>query len=100
MAKTTRFQTDERLWLWLALGLFLLSWCFPAMGTKGGLVRPIVWLWEIIAAVFSSRMDWRTFFGASAALIIFSCISAIASIVAAWLIHCVIVMVRSKASEE
>ena len=97
--KIARFQTDHRLWLWIALVLFLVSCCFPLIGTKGDPVRPVVWLWGVLLAAFDSSISFRELFGISAVLIIFACISAIASIVAAWLIQCVVVIIGMKKSE-
>ena len=97
---TTRFQTDRRLWLWIALSLFLVSWCRPLSLTMDGSVRPIVWLWEVILAAFdSSIISSRQLFDIKAVLIIFTCISAGASLIAAWLIQCVVVIIRTKKNE-
>jgi hypothetical protein len=95
--KNKRFQTDRRLWLWVALALFLISWCFPLIGVKGNnSVRPIVWLWGLVASLFQSDFSAREFFGMSVVLIFFVCFSGVASIVAAWFVQCIVVMVRTK----
>src|SRR5215469_8657644 len=90
--KLTRYQTDNRIWLWMALSLFLVSWCFPLPDSA----PPFVWLWGIIAAAFHSDLSFPAFFGVSAVLIGFACISTLVSMTIAWLIQCVVVIVRSK----
>ena len=97
--KTTRFETNQRLWLWIALSLFLLSWCFPLIGSKGHGVYPIIFLWGVILAAFDPTISFGELFGVSAILILFASISAVASVVAAWLIQCVVVIIRTKKTE-
>jgi hypothetical protein len=94
--KITRFQTDHRLWLLIALALLLVSWCFPIMPVKGDWMRPVVFLWGLLAAIFHSDLSGRELFGVSAVMILFACLSAIVSIVVAWFIQCAIVIARAK----
>ena len=93
--KNKIFQTDRRLWLSIAFVLAAIGWFFPLIGMKGGSERPIVWLWAIVSSVFKPDFRTNEFIGMSAALVFFICWSTIASLMAAWLIHCIIVIVRT-----
>jgi hypothetical protein len=96
--KLTRFQTDQRLWMRIALALFVASWLFLRAGIKSTTYVPVVLLWEWIVAIFRADPA-REIFGVGATLFLFGCISAITSIFVAWFLHCAVVVVRTKKRE-
>jgi hypothetical protein len=97
--KTTRFQTDQRLWMWIALVLTVACWCFLRTGLKTANYVPVVLLREWIVAIFRADGSAGDIFYVGAALLMFGCVSGIASIVAAWFLHCAVVIARTKRRE-
>jgi hypothetical protein len=97
--KNKDFKTDQRLWLWIAFVLFAIAWFFPLIGMKGGAERPVVWLWQLISSLFQADFRANEFIGMSACLVFFICWSTIASLIAGWFIHCVIVILRTIKNE-
>ena len=91
--KLTRYQTDNRLWLRIALVLFLLSWWFPFFDI--GPARPIGLLWYIVTSPVRSEFSIGELFGV-VQLVFFSCVFGIPAIAAAWLIQCAVVIVKTK----
>ena len=92
--KTTQFQTNSRLWLRIAFVLFLLSFCFTRIDIKSDSNPPVVWFWGVVVAVFQG--DFREAFGLSVILILFACFSVVVSLVFAWLIQCVVVIIQTR----
>ena len=92
--KATRFQTDRRLWLWIAAALFVAMWCFVPIGIKSDTYRPVVLLWDLIGYIFSA--DRREVFGVGAMLFIFGCMSAIVAAVIAWPLQGLVVFLRHR----
>jgi hypothetical protein len=94
--KNISFQTDRRLWLLIGFTFFVASWFFPLIAIKSDSMSPAVWLWGIISSLFyPGSFDSREFFGVITVLVIFSFFSAVLSLVAAWLIQCIIVIIRT-----
>ena len=80
--KTTRFQTDRRLWFLIAVALVAVMWCFVPIGIKSETYRPVVLLWDWIGCIFSA--DRREVFGVGVTLLVFACMSCIVAAVVAW----------------
>jgi len=93
--KNIRFQTDYRLWLWIALALFLASWCFPIIPDKAGgtPIERVIWLVNFAA-------DGNTTFNHILAVVSEQTIfSMIVSILLAWPIQVAVVIVRTTKRE-
>ena len=89
-----RFQTNSRLWLRISLVLFLISLCFPFIDVKSESKPPIVWLWEAVIAAFQG--DFGEAFGLIVIVILWISFFIVASVVLAWPIQSVIVVVRTR----
>jgi hypothetical protein len=92
--KIKQFQTGLRLWLWISFGLFMGSLLFMHIGIMSDSMTPVAWMWHAIQAVFQG--DAREAFGVSVALVIFASMYLVASIVVAWLIQCIVVIIRTR----
>jgi hypothetical protein len=92
--KIEQFQTDFRLWLWISFGLFLASLFFMHIGVKADSMTPVAWMWHVVQVIFQG--DFREAFGVSFMLVLFACIYLVASIVLAWLVQCLVVMIRTR----
>jgi hypothetical protein len=89
--KTSRFQSDCRLWFWSTLALFLSSWCFPIVLDKAGGTPA-----ERVAWLMNWASEGNTSFGHVVALTIEQAIfAAVFSIVLAWFFQCAVVIVRT-----
>jgi len=92
--KATRFQTDKRLWILIAVVLFASSWCFPLIDIKGPPVRPVLVLWDgVVAIVHGDSSMWGAL---GLPLVMFACLSGIAAAVFGWMFQCLVVIVRSR----
>ena len=86
----TRFETNPRLWLWVSLVLFAVTWGFVPIVIKSETYRPIVLLWQWVGLIFSS--DRRDVFGVGVMLCVFGCLSGIAAAVVGWPLQAFIVV--------
>jgi hypothetical protein len=92
-----RYQTDRKLWLWVATVLFASTWFIPFFELKGGILfRPIYLLYGLVIGIFKDEISVSEFFDIGRAILLFALLSATVSIVAAWLAQCAVVIVRSK----
>jgi hypothetical protein len=96
--KATRYQTDKRLWAWIALTLFVICWCFvPWSFVKpDSSFLPIVLLCRLVVAFFHGDIPFRGVFVVGIMLAPFAFISGMASVVTAWFLQCIVVIARSK----
>src|SRR5437899_11788266 len=94
--KTNRFQTDQRLWIWISLALFVACWCFVRIGGKGPGPVAAVALWEWIVRAFRADASARDILGFGMMLLMFGCIAALAALILAWFLHCAVVIARTK----
>ena len=91
-AKSMRFETDRRLWLWVSLVLLGVIWLFVPIGIKSESYRPVVLLWDWLGYIFSS--DRREVFGVGVMLLIFAWLSGIGAALIGWRLHALIVVMR------
>ena len=94
----TRFQTDKRLWKWITWILFGVSWLVPSFTfAKSGPVYPAVTLfWWLLRAFWDSDVPLTELKMPAIVLAGQAVIFGVASIVLAWLLQCVVVLVRSR----
>lgn len=96
--KVTRFPTDVRLWMWIALAVLAASWCIPVISIKSGPYFSIARaLWELVAAVHRHANSETQLF--LRVFIVFASVSVVVAIVFGWLLHCVVVSIRSRKPE-
>jgi hypothetical protein len=95
--KTTRFETNTRLWFWIASGLFAISWFLPMVTIKGSYFSMATGLKELVGAIQREADSETRLF--SRVLSIFVCLSILISIVVGWLLHCFIIIIRSRKRE-
>jgi heme/copper-type cytochrome/quinol oxidase subunit 2 len=93
--KVTRFQTDARLWEWIALAVLAASWCIPVISIKSGPYFSIATAFKELVAALHQHDDSATqlFRGV---FIVFGSTSVVVAIVLGWLLHCLVVMVRAR----
>jgi len=87
--KFKRFTTDRRLWLWISLTLFVISWFLPFDNVKGG------WVFRPGFVVFSLFLD-RDFLAGLFFASLFSLLFCIPAVVGGWIIQCIVVMIRGR----
>lgn len=97
--KATRYQTDQRLWLAIALILFLASWWFPLIGIKGEAWKPAALLWALMTSIFHADISFREFVGIGGSLLIFACFSCFIAMAFGWFLQCLVVIVRTRIQE-
>lgn len=95
--KTTSFQNDRRLWMWIALVLFMLSWWCP-FEVKGEIIRPADIVWRCATAFFVERAYFAALIMLFA-LASFTAAAGVAAIFFGWLLHCVAVIIRTRVRE-
>jgi hypothetical protein len=94
--KTRRFQTDRRLWFWIALTLFLACWFLPFFDVKGDQMSVFDGFLE---GVRDSHLSLGIIVDGFFSLTICACFFAVPSIVLAWLIQCAVVIIRKRKRE-
>jgi ABC-type Fe3+ transport system permease subunit len=94
--KTRRFQTDRRLWFWIALTLFLACWFIPFFDVKGDQMSVFDGFREGVAdSHLSFGIIVDGFFSVTFCAFLFT----VPSIVLAWLIQCAVVIIRTRKRE-
>jgi hypothetical protein len=96
--KATKFQTNVRLWMLIALVLFAVIWLTPLLGDIHGEALPVV-VWRWFVALVHGEVPSREFFGITAFFVLFTCVVAIVAVVIGWLLHCAVVIVRTRRRE-
>jgi len=93
---TRDFTTDRRLWLYLALGVFVALWFFPWISFKDTPVRPSI-LWPgLFYTLFSRDVPVSQVWEVARFLFWFSLIFSIPSVAVGWVLHCVVVILRHR----
>jgi hypothetical protein len=93
--KNKRFQTDLRVWFWVAVSLFVVGWCFPlASYDNHSASFYYIAIDKIVFTEFSRdsvlfRQDVIFVLGLAG-------IVAVVSVLAGWLIQCFIVIIRDR----
>jgi len=96
--EATRFPTDVKLWAWIALAVLATSWCIPVLSIKAGPSFSIARaLWEFGAAVHRHDDSGTQLF--CLVFMVFASASAVAAIVLGWVLHCLVVIVRTRKRE-
>jgi hypothetical protein len=96
--KAIRFQTDWRLWMWIALILFVVSLFIPVISIKSGPYFSITSaLRDFVTAVHQTDDSEIQLLGGI--LVFFTSVAVIIALVLGWLLHCFIVIVRTKRHE-
>jgi len=99
--KITRFKTDRRLWFWIALALFVGSWFIPFMDIKGWHASPFGVFREVAGDVIHGDLPLgNAIAGAFIPLTVLAFVFGVASIIFAWVVQCVVVIIRGKKHEE
>ena len=93
--KLPRYRTDYRLWMWIALALFVVSWFLPSelKGDSTTRIGHLQWLYDYYSAgntTFDNLMEQAC---------VETILSTLASIIFAWVIQCFIVIARPKRPE-
>jgi len=95
--KTTRFQTDNRLWLWLAVALFVACWFIPFMDIKGWHASSFGVFREVTGDVIRGDLPLgNAIAGAFIPMTVLAFVFGVASIILAWVGQCMIVIIRTK----
>jgi hypothetical protein len=95
--KVTRFQTDRRLWFWIALALFIACWLIPFMDIKGWHASLFGVFLEIASDVFRGNMSFAEAIDNSLIPVtVFTFVFGVAAIVLAWVVQCIVVIIRNK----
>lgn len=95
--KTIRFETDRRLWFWIALVLFAISWFIPVVEIKGPYFSMARGLKGLIHAVQQDSDSEAQLM--SRVLTVFALVSVLLSIVFGWLLHCFVIIIRGRKHE-
>lgn len=96
--KKTRFQTDWRLWAWMTSILFAVSLFIPVISIKSGPYFSVAFaLRDFAAAVHQGDDSEKELIGGL--LIFFTSVLVIVTFVLGWLLHCFVVIVRTKKHE-
>ena len=91
--KITRFETDRRLWFWIALALFFTCWFIPFFDVKDWHASAFgIWV-EVLGDAFRGELS---FFWAIGPFFLYACCFAVPSIIFAWVIQCIVVIVKTK----
>jgi hypothetical protein len=92
----TRYKTNRWLWLCVSLSLFLACWFIPFFADKDGYESTARFIAELIASVLNLNDGNATFGELSIALIIYTLVFGIPSILIGWLVQCAVVVIRTK----
>ena len=93
--KTTRFQTDRRLWFWITAALFVIIWCIPFLWVKGP-TSPFDISRELVADLIHGWLPIDNIVNGFMGLTVLALILGIPAVILAWVIQCVIVVLRTK----
>ena len=93
--KMTRFQTDRRLWIFIAVAFFVTFWCIPWMDVKGS-CSPFDILHELVSDLVHGSLPFDNLMSGFGGLAVLAVILCIPSVVLAWVIQCVVVIIRTK----
>lgn len=92
--KPRRFQTDARLWTRITLILLAVGWCIPILSIKSGPSFSIATaLKELAVAIYHRDGSSTQMFGI--AFVSYAIYSAFVAAVFGWVLHCVVVIVRT-----
>ena len=97
---TRDFKTDRRLWLYLALGVFVALWFFPWIAFKEAPVRPAIFWPGLFYTLFSPDVPVSQVWEVARFLFWFSLIFSIPSLALGWVLHCVVVILRHRRTDK
>jgi hypothetical protein len=92
----TRFKTNKRLWFWLTIALWVPCWFIPIQGKGDERWNPLLMIWESFRAIFEWGFSLDKIEEFVVILFMFVATTGFAAAAIAWVIHCPIVMVRTK----
>jgi hypothetical protein len=93
----TRFQTNRGLWMRISVILFAISWCLPLIGPKDQLYPPIFILYgSFVDRFFRHVLDTGGFLYFVRMLAGFTLVSFLVTTVVGWILHCMVVIGRTK----
>ena len=91
-----RYKTNTRLWLLLAAVLFVITWFLPIQATKDEQMPPAVFFRILVFAVTSHDRQWDIAIMAAGVLVIWTLVISLAALTAAWVIQCVVQVLRAR----
>jgi hypothetical protein len=99
--KMQQFKTNRRLWIWIAIILFLASWFIPLMDIKGWHASPYGLIRESALEVIHGRTTFDDAITGNFTMVaFFTCVFGFTSILFAWVIQCAVVIIRTKSKTE
>jgi hypothetical protein len=93
--KITRFKTDKWLWFWISIALLAIIWCIPFMDVKGA-TSPFNITCELAADLIHGYLPIGNIINGFMGLAVSAFILCIPSVILAWVIQCVVVIIRTK----
>jgi hypothetical protein len=99
------FETDRRLWKFVAFVVFILLWFTPTLPTPDARVcvcPALLWV-ALFKAPFYHDLSWNSFFEQSPSMLLFitgyALLFAIVALVAGWVFQAIVVILRSMRSD-
>jgi len=94
--KIPRFKTDRRLWFWIAVALFMTIWCIPFMDMKEEATSPFDIFHELFNDLIHGSLPIGNTVSGFGGLAVLAFYLGIPSVILAWVIQCVVVIIRTK----
>jgi hypothetical protein len=94
--KISEYNIDKRLWMWLALLIYLPWWFFGRVNINEIEIAPATWLCQFFGRLFHSHTCIPGAASEASILILIACLFSLPAIFLGWLLQCAIVMIKTK----